>query len=1021
MTKIDETAYPLLNQQPSDAEVQNHYTVSPEEWAFIKTLAQSADGRLAAAFHLKLHQRLGRFVDLVGVPNHLLLKVAESVNARRMPTVAALRQYDASATGRRHLAKIRDYIGVRAYGAKAAAWLTTVAEKAAELRSVLPDIINTMLEELAHHRYDLPSFAALDRIAAAAREAVHDRHYRAIEAQLTPELKRTIDGLLDAGDRATTGWHTLKRESRKPTNQEARHYLQHVVRLRALAEKMPTLALPIPKHRYFYDVAASLDASELRAQKPIKRYALAVIYIRAQYAHTLDDAGDIFVKMMRALENNATSQLVAHHLEYTEQAERLILQLKDMLEAFVRKGSHKARLTAIEESLDGEPADLITQCTEHLAYAGKNYLPFLLRPYGQQRSILMNCLDLIALKSASDDKVMERMLDVLKRCRSTKAMLLAPEALGIDVHRDLNWMSSRWRKHVVVAAKDDAEAVQIHRRYLELAILTQLKDEISTGDVFIPGGNTYDDFREQLVDDATLDRELPAFVEVSGMPATGKEFVKKLKGELVATSERVDKAFPDLPDARIVDGHIVLSKLKKTPLAEAINRLDTEISNRMEATTIVDVLVDVTKWLGVDKHFKRLAGTEGRVDDLLRRVVLTLFCYGCNIGPTELARCVKNLSRKQAAWLNLKYVNEETLRRVVNDVINAYYKLELPGYWGSGQSASGDGTKWTMRDNTIMSEFHIRYGGYGGIGYYIVSDTYVALYSRFITCGAYEGHYILDLCQENASDIRPTYLHGDTHAQNYVAFGLAPFLGAKLMPRIRRFKDLNLYRPSQKKSYKHIDTLFNRSIKWDLIERHYRDILRYAISMKLGRISPSTILRRFNNKSQKNKIHDAMHEMGAAYRTIYLLEYIEDPRMRKAVSAAANKSEAYNHFIKWAFFANDGLIDETIRHEQQKLIRYNHAVANMIMFHNVQQMQRILVELRGEGWEITPEMIEALGPYRTQHINRLGQHTIDTSRSVEALKRDSQIPLSRMLGHQRPGQNRPTWMSKGSSKQGVMA
>ena len=31
MTKIDETAYPRLNPQPSDAEVQNHYTVAPEE------------------------------------------------------------------------------------------------------------------------------------------------------------------------------------------------------------------------------------------------------------------------------------------------------------------------------------------------------------------------------------------------------------------------------------------------------------------------------------------------------------------------------------------------------------------------------------------------------------------------------------------------------------------------------------------------------------------------------------------------------------------------------------------------------------------------------------------------------------------------------------------------------------------------------------------------------------------------------------------------------------------------------
>ena len=188
-------------------------------------------------------------------------------------------------------------------------------------------------------------------------------------------------------------------------------------------------------------------------------------------------------------------------------------------------------------------------------------------------------------------------------------------------------------------------------------------------------------------------------------------------------------------------------------------------------------------------------------------------------------------------------------------------------------------------------------------------------------------------------------------------------------------------------------------MSWTLIERHYRDILRFVVSIKLGRISPSTILRRFNNKSRKNKIHDAMHEVGAAYRPIYLLEYIEDPQLRRAISAATNKSEAFNQFIKWAFFANDGLIDETIRHEQQKLIRYNHAVANMIMYHNVQQMQQVLVELQAEGWEITPEMIEALGPYRTRHINRIGQHNIDTSRPIEALRRSSQIPLARTLGH----------------------
>ena len=51
-------------------------------------------------------------------------------------------------------------------------------------------------------------------------------------------------------------------------------------------------------------------------------------------------------------------------------------------------------------------------------------------------------------------------------------------------------------------------------------------------------------------------------------------------------------------------------------------------------------------------------------------------------------------------------------------------------------------------------EYHIRYGGYGGIGYYLVADSYIALFSRFSTCGAWEGHYILDFIEENRSDVR---------------------------------------------------------------------------------------------------------------------------------------------------------------------------------------------------------------------------------------------------------------------------
>ena len=72
------------------------------------------------------------------------------------------------------------------------------------------------------------------------------------------------------------------------------------------------------------------------------------------------------------------------------------------------------------------------------------------------------------------------------------------------------------------------------------------------------------------------------------------------------------------------------------------------------------------------------------------------------------------------------------------NVINAYNRFALPKYWGSGKRASADGTKCSLYDQNLLSEYHVRYGGYGGIGYYHVPDMYIALFGHFIPCGVHE-------------------------------------------------------------------------------------------------------------------------------------------------------------------------------------------------------------------------------------------------------------------------------------------
>ena len=71
----------------------------------------------------------------------------------------------------------------------------------------------------------------------------------------------------------------------------------------------------------------------------------------------------------------------------------------------------------------------------------------------------------------------------------------------------------------------------------------------------------------------------------------------------------------------------------------------------------------------------------------------------------------------------------------------------------------------------------------------MVSDSYMAWMSRFTTCGAWKGRYILDLLKENESEIQPNTIHADTQGQSTAIFGLAYLLGIQLMPRIRDWKD----------------------------------------------------------------------------------------------------------------------------------------------------------------------------------------------------------------------------------------
>jgi hypothetical protein len=144
------------------------------------------------------------------------------------------------------------------------------------------------------------------------------------------------------------------------------------------------------------------------------------------------------------------------------------------------------------------------------------------------------------------------------------------------------------------------------------------------------------------------------------------------------------------------------------------------------------------------------------------------------------------------------------------------------------------------------------------------------------------------------------------HIKSLPVFGLAHLLGFELLPCIRNWQDLVFYRPDRADRYEHIDALFSaEAVDWQLIETHWDDLMRVALSVRAGRISSVTLLRRLGNESKKNRIYRALREVGRVVRTIVLLRYLSEPELRDSIAAITNRVEAFHGFADWLSFGRE--------------------------------------------------------------------------------------------------------------------
>ena len=971
MISITKTAYPRFKKNYTEEELTKIFEPNENELRFCRKNARGDTQRLTLLTLLKSHQYLGYIPNTAIVPKLLRQYFSIQLGFSKDLELIELTETNKKSFYRYRKA-IRRFLKVLPWSEQATSILETTVKKAALSMSNPPDLVNVAIEKLIEQRYELPAFSTLDRMVSHIRHEVHLELYEKLNATLRPKQREALDKLLEVNEGDTeTDFSRICEKPKKPTLTLMRNWTLRLAWLNQIIDtsKLFDIINPTKVHQFAAETE-KLEALDVKRMNAAKRYTHLFCLIQQQQVDTKDQLADLFLRRIRKTRLSAEKRLTVLQ-ELFREIEEQLLAIFSQVAGYTIEISTNKRLgdsvrTLMEEH--GGAIYLLDQYQQVAAYHNKNFLPLLWKSFKGNRAAVLNLVKLLDIRSGTEDTDMIEALGFILSYRDSKKRTVPYET-------DLDFMTDRWMNYV--ETKENGVKV-LKRRELEIAVLFYVADGLKSGDLYVEGSEKYADYRKQLLPWSECEKLLEGCCKSVGLPNNAADFVAALKKQLADAAKAADEAYPENSDFSIDEnGEPHLKRQKANPLPDGLRHFEETIKKKMPKRDLIDLLKRVQSWIPYTRHFGPPSGATSKLKNDIYKYIFTIFGYGCNLGANQMIRHTDGtLTPRILRRINKQHIDSQKLDAAIRDIINNYNNWDLTKYWGDGSDMIVDGTHIELIENNMLGSIHIRYGAYGGIAYKYLSGKYIALITRFISCGTWEAIHILDGFQDNKSELQPDTVIGDTQAQSEPVFALAYLMGIQLMPRMRNWNDVTFIRTDNTTVYKHIETLFKNVGEFNRIEKHWKDFMQVALSIHIGKVIPSMLLRRLGVQSKKNKLYKAFRALGQVIRTIFLLKYITDPEMRRHIQASTTKVESFNNFSDWVTFGG-----KTLRTgdpvEMEKRIKYADLIANIVMLHNVIDLTDVLNEMNAEGEPVTKELVEKLSPLMTQQLRRFGIISLD--------------------------------------------
>lgn len=958
----------LFDPPVQETAIIGHYTLSAEDVELVGRRYGPANRLgLAAQIALMRHPGFGLQPE-IGLPDVILQYLA----AQLFVDPSSFSAYGQRAQTRTdHADLVARYLGIRPFRRGDLALALNLAAQAAEYTDRGEPIVRALMVGLKGERFILPSGDTLERAGLAGRARARKAAAAAIvEGLSSAELTRLDELVINNPDFGMTPLAWLRNFEEAPTAANINGLLERLRYVRGIGIH-PVVGGAIPEFRFAQfvregGVAPAFLLSDYSVNRRRATLTAAVIDLEARLADAAIQMFDRLIGGMFTRARRGRERRYQDSIQSVGQLMRLFGATITALDEAVQNGGDPLEL--IDEAVGWHRLVAAKAQVDALAdLAGEDALVTATERYATLRRFSPAFLDAFTFKASGTGTALIKAIDVIRDANTRKSRDL-PDGVPLP------FPNRQWKRLIT-------ESGRIDRRRYEIAIMATLRDRLRAGDVWIEGTRNYQRFDAYLLgrrDAAKVADVLPFDSNAASYLADRarnldwrlRRFAKQLKtNKLEGVSlERDRLKLQQMPPVT-------------PPEAEALDR---KLDTLLPRVRITELLLEVAERTGFLNAFRDLRS--GKEHDNPSTVLAAILADGTNLGLERMANASEGVSYAQLAWTHNWYLSPENYQAALVMIISAHHELPFARHWGAGTSSSSDGQFFRSgRSRSGAADVNAKYGAEPGVKIYShLSDHFASFGSRIMSATAGEAPYVLDGLVLGAGNLPLHEHYTDTGGATDHVFALCHLLGFRFAPRLRDIGDRKLGSIAAPSTYKGIENLMGRTIKTAAIEADWDDIVRIVASIKDGTVAPSVILRKLAAYKRQNRLDFALAELGRIERTLFTLDWLEQPELRRACQAGLNKGEA-RHTLAAAIYTNrqGRFTDRSLENQEFRASGLNLLIA-AISYWNTVYLDRAAQHLNAVGTTFDAALLAHLSPMGWAHISLTGDYLWEQARRLPA-------------------------------------